>query len=167
MTLAELGEKVKLSGSHLSQIERDKTAPSLSTLLDIAKALNVGPRYFFEIEVESVHITRGDKEQNNLTGDKSSVRFHLTPNAMTNKLDVCRVQLEPHSLLEQFDSFSVEELIYVISGELTANIGDERFILATGDSVHYDASQPYSLINTGDKPCVVIIGRAPSLNVDY
>jgi transcriptional regulator with XRE-family HTH domain len=47
LTLAGLGEKVTLSVSYLSQIERDKTTPSLSTLMDIAKVLNVGLRYFF------------------------------------------------------------------------------------------------------------------------
>ena len=47
MTLAELAEQVNLSTSYLSQIERDRTMPSLSTLVDIAQGLKVEPRYFF------------------------------------------------------------------------------------------------------------------------
>ena len=51
LTLARLGEKTGLSTSYLSQIERDKTTPSLVTLTAIARPLNVGVRYFFETEV--------------------------------------------------------------------------------------------------------------------
>jgi transcriptional regulator with XRE-family HTH domain len=162
MTLADLGEKVKLSTSYLSQIERDKTTPSLSTLLDIAKALNVGPRYFFEIEAEAAYILRAGKEQDNLTSDSPIVRLHLTPDARTNKLDVYRVQLEPHTSLEQLDPFSGEELGFVLSGELTVEVGDDQYVLGAGDSIHYDASQPYYWINAGDQPCLVIWGRAAS-----
>jgi transcriptional regulator with XRE-family HTH domain len=162
MTLAKLGEKVKLSTSYLSQIERDKTTPSLSTLLDIAKALNVGPRYFFEIEAEAAYILRAGKEQENFTRDTPFIRLRLTPEARTNKLDVYRVQLEPHTSLEQLDTFSGEELGFVLAGELTLKVGDEQYLLAAGDSIHYDASQPYYWINAADEPCVMIWGRAAS-----
>ena len=162
MTLAELGDKAKLSTSYLSQIERDKTTPSLSTLLDIAKALNVGPRYFFEIEAEAAYILRSGEEQEILTSGTPVVRMRLTPDARNNRLDVYRVQLEPHTSLKQLDSFSGEELGYVLSGELTVKVGDEQYVLSAGDSIHYDASQPYYWINAADEPCVVIWGQAAS-----
>jgi quercetin dioxygenase-like cupin family protein len=60
------------------------------------------------------------------------------------------------------DPFSGEELGFVLSGELTVKVGDEQYTLAAGDSIHYDASQPYHWINAGDEPCVVIRGRAVS-----
>lgn len=160
LTLADLGEKVKLSSSYLSQIERDKTTPSLSTLLDIAKALNVGPRSFFEVEAEAAYIMRAGANQNNSLPAGLALQMCLTPNAGNNKLEVYRVQLEPHTSLEQLDPFSGEVLGFVLSGELTINVGEERYILAAGDSIHFDASQPYYWTNTNDEPCVVIWGRA-------
>jgi transcriptional regulator with XRE-family HTH domain len=162
MTLSELGDEVNLSTSYLSQIERDKTTASLSTLLDIAKALNVGPRYFFEIETETAYILRGGTGQDNSTQGAAALPRYLTPNAGNNKLEVYRVQLEPHTSRKQLDPFSGEVLGFVLSGELTIESGDEKYILAAGDSIHYDASQPYNQINAGDVPCVLIWGRAGS-----
>lgn len=160
MTLAELGEKVRLSSSYLSQIERDKTTPSLATLIDISKVLNVGLRYFFEVDAEAAYIIRAGKEGSIPNNGAPSVRFRLTPDASSNKLEVYWVQLEPHTSIEQPDPFYGEEIGFIISGELTVEVGDERHVLVTGDSIHYDASQPYCWINTGDEPCVVILGRA-------
>jgi transcriptional regulator with XRE-family HTH domain len=162
MTLAELGEKVKLSTGYLSQIERDKTAPSLSTLMDIAKALNVGPRYFFETEAEEAYILRAHGGQVSPAPDSPIARLRLTPDVGSSKLEAYRVTLQPHTSSEQLDLFSGEEFGFVLTGELTIRIGDEQFVLAAGDSIHYDAFQPHCWGNAGDEPCVVIWSRASS-----
>lgn len=156
MTLADLSEKAKLSISYLSQIERDNAIPSLSSLFDIAKSLNVSPRDLFEVEAETAYILRVGTGQNNLPADTPIVRLHLTPDGGNNMLEVYRVILQPHASLEQLNTFPGEELCFVLSGKLTVKVGDEQYILAVGDSVHYDASQPFYYINTGDEPCIVI-----------
>ena len=48
ITLAQLGRMVGLSASYLSQIERNKTKPSLATLSSIAETLGVELSSFFE-----------------------------------------------------------------------------------------------------------------------
>lgn len=60
LTLKELASRVHLTASHISQIERGVTNPSVSTLLGIAGALDLHMEYFFstrateEIAVQSV-----------------------------------------------------------------------------------------------------------------
>jgi transcriptional regulator with XRE-family HTH domain len=166
MTLTELGEKVSLSASHLSQIERDKTAPSLSTLIGIARALNVGPRYFFETEVDAAYIQRADIGQDNPAPNRRIECLRLTPQIVSSKLVVYRVILQPHTSPEQLELFSGEEFGFVLTGELTITVGDEQFVLDACDSIHYDAFQPRYWSNERDEPCVVIWGRAASLQ-DY
>lgn len=161
MTLAEFGEKVKLSTGYLSQIERDKTAPSLSTLMDIARALDVGPRYFFEIETEAAYIQRADRVENTNRPESPVLSQQLTPGG-SNKLEASRITLQPKSSHEPLYQFSGEEFIFVLEGELTVSVGDEKVLLVTGDSIHYDASQPRYFCNSGDEACVVIWGRAAS-----
>ena len=163
MTLAELGENVSLSTSHLSQIERDKTAPSLATLLDIARALNVGPRYFFEIENNEAHIQRADRGKHGTMPDRPIEYVPLTPRVRSSKLEVYQVTLQPHTQPEKLDLFSGEEFGFVLSGELTISVGEEEIVLKAGDSVHYDAYQPHTWGNFSDRPCVIIWGRAASL----
>ena len=98
MTLAELGENAKLSTSYLSQIERDKTSPSLSTLMSIARALNVEPRYFFEIETEPAYIKRADRGKDSHASSSPIVRLLLTPKVGNNKLETYRLILQPHAV---------------------------------------------------------------------
>jgi len=159
MTLAGLGEKASLSTSYLSQIERDKTTPSLSTLTALAKVLNVKLRYFFETEAEAACVVRADKGQDESVPD-STTRQRLTPTVGSNKLEICRVALQPHAPSEQLATFPGEEFILVLEGELTILVGDEHFSLAAGDSIHYDAAQPHCWNNDGDQPCAVIWSRA-------
>jgi transcriptional regulator with XRE-family HTH domain len=161
MTLAELGGKANLSTSYLSQIERDKTTPSLSTLTLIAKALNVGLRYFFEAEAEAVYVVRAES-QDEPALDSPITRQHMTPKVGNHKLEVSRVILGPHTSPEQLVPYPGEGVVFVLAGELNIVVGDEQFVLAAGDSIHYDALQPHCWSNTGDEPCVVIWGCATS-----
>jgi transcriptional regulator with XRE-family HTH domain/quercetin dioxygenase-like cupin family protein len=50
LTLTQLAEKVNLTASHISQIERGITSPSVSSLLGIAGALDLPMEYFFDHE---------------------------------------------------------------------------------------------------------------------
>jgi len=160
MTLAELGKAANLSTSYLSQVERDKTTPSLSTLIDIAAALNVRPRYFFETEAEAAYVTRADEAEDHLVSDGQIARSHLSPEVSANKLASYRVTLRPGASSEQLPTYSGEEFVFVIAGELTGQVGDEEFVLMAGDSIHYDALQPHSWRNAGNEPCIVIWSRA-------
>jgi len=163
MTLSDLGEKVNLSTSYLSQIERDKTAPSLSTLMDIARALDVGPRYFFETEAEVAYIQRAGRGPERVTTDSPIECRPLTLDGRDNKLGANWVTLRPHTPPALLDPYLGEEFVFVLSGELTISIGDEQVVLAAGDSIHYNAYQTCYRSNAGDTPCTAIWGRAASL----
>lgn len=159
LTLADLSERTNLSISYLSQVERDKTTPSLATLMSIARALNVGVRTFFETEAEVAYVVRAEGEPDHLPQATAAERLPLTPEG-SNRLEVERVTLEPHVPPRQMALFAGEEFAFVLAGTLTVTVGGEHFTLATGDSIHYDALQPHTWSNPGDEPCVVIWARA-------
>lgn len=163
MTLAELGEIAKLSTSYLSQIEREKTTPSLPTLMEIAKALDVAPRYLFEAKPDGVYINRSDPK-NSEEGDFLPAGINLmTPKVSSGKLEVSKLVLEHNSPVELTDQFFGEEFNYVLSGEVKIKVGDEEYVLEAGDSIHYDAFQPRYWCNMGIDPCVVILARIASI----
>jgi transcriptional regulator with XRE-family HTH domain len=159
-TLSDLGERANLSISYLSQIERDKTTPSISTLTSIAKALDVGLRYFFETEAETAVVVRRGEEGVTISSDTRAACQPLTPEVGETKLDVCRITLPPHAPSESLPQRAGEELAFVLSGELTITIGDEQFLLSAGDSVHYNALEPHCWQNFGSEPCAVIWSHA-------
>ena len=54
-----------------------------------------------------------------------------------------------------------EELIYVLKGKIELTLGDDRVMLATGDSVYLDASVPHCAraLSAGAEALVVIAPR--------
>jgi transcriptional regulator with XRE-family HTH domain len=166
MTLAELGEKVNLSTSYLSQIERDKTSPSLTTLETIAKSFNVGLRSLFETNDEVAFVLRTSERTNTPTYRDHVVRQPLMPLMGNPEIAVYQITFHSHSAPEQIDQIAGEEIIYVLDGELTISIGDDQFVLTTGDSIHYDALLIHGWKNESDDYCTIIWGRARSLS-DY
>lgn len=160
MTLAELGEKANLSTSYLSQIERDRTNPSLTTLMNIAKSLNVEPRYFFESGDDTTLVLHDGRGRQPKIFSPEMVYFPLSPEDSGNKLQVYRVVIQPCSPLQEFDPYSGEEMCFVLSGQLTVVVGDETHVLEAGDSIHYDALLLHNWSNQGDQPCELIWSRA-------
>jgi transcriptional regulator with XRE-family HTH domain len=160
MTLAELGEKVNLSTSYLSQIERDRTIPSLNTLMNIARVLNVEPRYFFDSGEDDVLVLRADLAPQSEAIHPTMLHIPLSPKAAHNSLQVYRVEIQPHSPPQKFAPYSGEQLCFVLSGELIVVVGDETYLLKAGDSIHYDSLLLHSWANDGDQPCIIIWGQA-------
>lgn len=154
LTLAELAERCSLSTSYLSQVERDKTTPSLPTLTAIAGALNVHPRTFFEVASETAYVVRLEDRN----GGKEQPEHLLTPNG-ASRLILKHVQTPAGESSGFLPTYSGEELLFVLSGQLRVDIGDECFTLTQGDSLHYDAAQPHMWTNEGREACAFIWSR--------
>ncbi len=170
LTLAELGEKTDLSTSYLSQVERGKTLPSLTTLAAIARVFNVGLRYFFEEESELVYIVRAadrlplPPSPTLPAPTKVGGRQSLMPVDANTKIEIYRIDFQAQSAEEELSPYYGEETIFILSGELLVWVGDERYTLTAGDSIHYDAIQPHGWCNEEPAACSILWGRAASLS---
>jgi quercetin dioxygenase-like cupin family protein len=51
---------------------------------------------------------------------------------------------------------SAEEILYIVSGEAIAEVGDERGRVRAGDLAVVPAMAPHGLINDGDEPVTVV-----------
>jgi transcriptional regulator with XRE-family HTH domain len=160
LTLAELGARVNLSTSYLSQIERDRTQPSLTTLVNIAKVLNVEPRYFFETGENSILVVQAGQTRPVEPLNPETACYPLTPEDATSNLQVNRVVIQAGSQPYQCSPYSGEEMCFVLRGELTVVAGDETHTLKAGDSIHYDALLFHGWSNQAMQPCEFIWSRA-------
>jgi transcriptional regulator with XRE-family HTH domain len=154
LTLLQLGEKVGLSASYLSQVERGVTMPSLSRLTRIAEALGVEVRYFFEDDATSPCVVRASQGKKLKGGAGISVEL-LSAHPLGKNIQPYCVVLRPGAWREDTSVHPGEE------GELTVTVGEEIFVLAAGDSIHYHRHQPHSWHNNGDKECVVLWTVSP------
>lgn len=163
LTLAQLGEKVGLSASYLSQVERGVTRPSLSRLTSLAEVLDVEVRYFFEDDAASPCVVRANRGRRILGPDGIRVEL-LSADLLGKNIQPYCLVCRPGARREYTSIYPGEECGFVLQGELTVTVGDETFVLAAGDSIHYHRHQPHSWRNDGDQECVVIWTVSPPVS---
>ncbi len=149
LSIRSLAEKSGLSINTLSLIENGKTSPSVSTLYQLARPLNVPITAFFESE----HNARRIVYQR--AGERLQIVF---PQGHVEKLDegMPRLGSEPFITKLEPNATSGEtpiiyggrELIYCLEGHITYTVNDEVFSLSPGDSLIFDAYIPHTWQNT-------------------
>lgn len=151
LTLQELGERAGVSVGYLSQVERNNATPSLGTLAQIAKALNVALEYFVRTPSPSDGLTRQDSRIQFSVGTSQIGYEQLgadLPGAMLSSYIIdC-----PPGFSSESQQHEGEEVLYVLEGEIEHTLGQEVFPLQAGDSLHFRGSVPHSWRNVSDSP---------------
>jgi transcriptional regulator with XRE-family HTH domain len=150
LSLRELAERVGLTASFLSQIERDLASPSIESLRKISDALEV-PIFSFLIEsdAKSPVVRRGERALLKLPG--SNLTYQLMVPDLSRKMEVFMAEREPGDqkitlCLRQ----QTEEFIYVLQGQLEIEVGEEVYLLDPGDSIYFDGPLLRRLAARGD-----------------
>jgi transcriptional regulator with XRE-family HTH domain len=173
-SLRELADKIGVSPSLISQIERDKVNPSVSTLWALVTELG---------------LTMGDVFDEHGTRDQATARFatpagpvatphtravmNLAAGVRWERLitgsdplvefvyvvyDVGGTSCPEDSLVRH----GGREYGYVISGRLGVRIGFDEYELGPGGSISFDSSAPHRLWTLGSEPVHgiwVVVGR--------
>ena len=94
-----------------------------------------------------------------LDSDPDSARLRVTfpINRWKGSRDsaVVYFEIEPGDRLARHTD-SAEEVLYIVSGEAEAEVGDERGRLSAGDLAVIPAMVPHGLVNIGDEPVKVV-----------
>ncbi len=150
LSLRELAERVGLTASFLSQIERDLASPSIESLRKISDALEVPIFHFLiEPEVRSPVVRRDERAKLRLPG--SNLTYQLMTPDLNRQMEVFLAEKEPGEekitipLRQQ-----TEEFIYVLEGQLEIELGEEVYLLGPGDSVYFDGPLLRRLTACGD-----------------
>jgi transcriptional regulator with XRE-family HTH domain len=163
LTLAQLGQRVGLSASYLSQVERGVTMPSLPRLTAIATALDVEVRFFFEDNVSAPCVVRSNQGKR-LDSTAGAIVELLSANLSNKKIQPYRLVCRPGASSGRPTTHPGEESGLVLKGRLAVTVGEETFVLEVGDSIHYQALQPHSWQNEGDEECIVVWVASPPIS---
>ncbi len=164
LTLVQLGQRVSLSASYLSQIERGVTMPSLSRLTAIAEALGVGVGDFFEDDVSAPGLVRSNQGKK-LKRESGIIVELLAADLPDRKLQPYCIVCPPGASSKGWSTVHPgEEAGFVLKGRLTVTVGEETFVLEAGDSIHYQTLQPHSWRNESDEECVVVWVASPPVS---
>lgn len=155
LTLQHVADNAGLTVGFISQIERNLTAPSLSSLVSVSQVLGMHVSEFLSQPKGDKSITRQDQRHVYAVGDSSLSYERLSSNLPGNVLRSVIVHEPPGHRAEPI-SHEGEEMLFVLNGTLTAEIGGVKTILKTGDSVHFLSTTVHSTWNHSESTATIL-----------
>jgi DNA-binding XRE family transcriptional regulator/mannose-6-phosphate isomerase-like protein (cupin superfamily) len=189
LSLRALADRVRVSPSLISQVERGLAKPSVNTLYALARELEVSLDELLFVDVRPAHVDPGGTQLPvtidtiaalrpprvavQRAGDRKSIRLasgvvweRLTSESIPN-VDFLYVTYEvggASSPEREFQRHGGQEWGYVLSGTLGVTIGFDDYVLGPGDAIALDSTTPHRLFNSGGEPVHAIwfvLGRRP------
>ena len=162
LTLQQLGEVSGLSAAFLSQVERELTSLSVSSLASIAQALDVSPSYFFPPPAANGGLVRGYARQP-FQMEHADVVYARLGAAFEGRTLEPLLATYPPAYVSERSKHRGEEFYYVLSGQLRIEIDGDEHKLDVDDSLHFSSERPHRLANRSDSPVRVIAVTTPTL----
>lgn len=143
-----------VSATHISQIERGITWPTVNALDKIARALRKNTSFFLE-EVELPDICRlsGNGSTMILSEDPKVVLRSLSFGIPGGRLKFYVLTAHPTNGKGKGDIVTHchegDECGYVLSGRIEIKVGDETVALKSGESIHFNGTKQHGIRNVG------------------
>ncbi|WP_127112622.1 helix-turn-helix domain-containing protein [Shimia sediminis] len=151
LTLKELCNQAGVSVGYLSQVERGNATPSLGTLAQIARALDLGLDYFVTRPRPGDAVSYADHRRKFSISDSGVTYEALSTEFPGYELSAFIMNCPPGFQSETFQHEG-EEFIYILSGSIEQSLDGETFTLREGDSLHYNGMTPHAWKTLGDAP---------------
>jgi len=154
-SLDALAKKSGVSKAMLSQVEQEKTNPTLATLWKIAHGLNVpleellgrneaAGKKFEVCRVNDIPI---------LFNDTKDCKFNILSTVDMQNVEIYMVELKKGgNLVSQKHYAGTEEILYVTKGSIEVTAGSNKSQLKEGEVIRFHADVNHSIKNnsTGD-----------------
>ncbi|MBB5184374.1 transcriptional regulator with XRE-family HTH domain [Faecalicoccus acidiformans] len=161
LTLEELASRSELTKGFLSQLERDLTSPSISTLEDILEALGTDLSSFFASSPDC-QIVFGKNDVFVDEREEHKVEW-IVPNAQKNDMEPIRITIHPGCSSFTMKSNEGQEFGYVLTGKLELVIGKKVYPLKAKETFYLDGEKNHFVRNVGSKDAVLLWVAAPPM----
>ena len=150
LTLEELAARCELSKGFLSQLERNLTSLSITTLEDIVEVLGIDLATFFTEETES-RVTYSKDDYYTLEKEDSLITW-LVPEAQINEMEPILYTLQPGAKTFDVKPYEGEEFGYVLKGSviLVDTTNDEKHRLKKGETFYLKGDDEHYIINESE-----------------
>jgi transcriptional regulator with XRE-family HTH domain len=164
ITLEQLAVKAGVSKGLISQIENNRTVPSLPVLFNIIHSLDEDLKTFFEdmhdgLQNSRIVIVR--KGQEKLFAKEPVKGFSykrvLTRSITSQATDVVLLELKKNAARKQMIQTDAFECKYVLKGKVEYQIGKEVFSLDEGDTLFFDGRIKHRLKNIGNTKALILV----------
>lgn len=153
LSLRDLAQRSGVSAPMLSQVERGETSPTLAVAAKIAAGLALSLSQLLRLD-EASHVALVRKSDRVLLGRGGHRYEALTPGLPGERASVTRHTLRAGARTggpgdAPLHAPGSRETAVVERGRLALVLDGERFDLATGDSITFDADLPHHFENPG------------------
>jgi len=144
MSIEDLSKKTSVSSVTISNIEKGIYSPKLSTILEIARALNTTMTFLIEDVAELRIFKIGKNKQKLISAD--GVTLHDFGPIMTDKrVSFYIMEMEEGVSTTQHDSFDGNEFVHVLSGKISVEVEERTIKLDEGESLYFHGSYRHRL----------------------
>ena len=156
LTMAALSEKVGVSESYISQLERGLTDPSVSLLRRLASALQVSVSAFFDEEGGEPIVTRLSEREVS-TDKEGRVSFSwVSPAAEGLRMEMAEVRFAPETEVTA-PAYPHYTFLFLTEGTLNIRYQNTDATLQSGDSVFIPGQTEYRVANPEKSAAVGIV----------
>jgi transcriptional regulator with XRE-family HTH domain len=144
LSLRKLSERSGLNINTLSLVENGKTSPSVSTLQQLAHALDVSITAFFETEPALLRVVFTSHYQRPGATFGITQMQNLGKDLAGNAVQPFVVTLVPGAGSgERMIVHTGHEFVYCLSGKVLYLIEDKAYLLEPGDSLVFESHMPH------------------------
>ena len=145
LTQEELADRSELSKGFISQLERNLTSPSITTLMDILQCLGTSIGEFFnEAPNEQIVFGKQDYFVKEDTEYKNEIKW-IIPNAQKNTIEPIYLTLQAGGSTCPDTPHEGEEFGYVLQGAVSIHLGNKTYKAKKGESFYYTADKTHFL----------------------
>jgi transcriptional regulator with XRE-family HTH domain len=163
LSIRALAERSGLNVNTFSLIENSKTSPSVSTLQQIAAALEVPITAFFETESPKNSIAHIVARNRPRLAFAHGILEDLGAGLTSRAVEPFVVTLEPHA--SSGDNPIVHtgfEFVFCLQGRMTYRVEDQSYVLEPGDSLLFESYLPHRWQNDEAQPAQAILVLYPT-----
>jgi transcriptional regulator with XRE-family HTH domain len=163
LSLRDLAERSGVSAPMLSQVERGETSPTLQVAGRIAAGLDLRLSQLLRLDEDgAVTVVRAGERRKGPTAGRTGHKYEiLTPPLPGQRAELSRHTLAPGAVTggpgdPPMHEPGSRETALVQSGTVVLACDGQRYELATGDCVTFDADLPHHFENPGSDDAVLL-----------
>lgn len=163
LSIRSLAEQSGLNVNTLSLIENSRTSPSVSTLQQLAGALEVPITAFFETDIPKSNVSYQKAGQRPIATFANGILEDLGAGLTLHGGQPFLVTLEPNANSGPTPIVHTGiELVFCLGGHLSYMIVEDVYTLDPGDSLIFEAYLPHCWQNTGETPSRSLLIMCPA-----
>lgn len=161
LTQEELADRSELSKGFISQVERNLTSPSISTLMDILQCLGTDLKAFFSESEDTQIVFKNSDYFEKVDTELNNKIEWIIPNAQKNSMEPIMITLGEGGSTYPDMPHEGEEFGYVLSGNIEIHIGN-RVVKAKKNESFYFVPQYQHYITSKQGAKFLWVSTPPS-----